>query len=94
MMAKKDRNEDTENQEMSLEESKAFRAALYVAPKKDLTDLEKREQFRQFWAREKRKYDQPKSLEPILWAHLKSAKLDSPEKFEDGMKSFGLKKAK
>jgi hypothetical protein len=94
-MAKREDFQEEPRAEMSTEEAKAFRAALYVAPAaKPLTDTQKREQFRVFWAKAKRQYGKPKSLEQILWLHIKSAKLDSPEQFEAGMKSFGLKKVK
>lgn len=96
-MAKKEYKEELREElkeEMSMEEAKALRASLYTRKPKPLTESEKREQFRMFWAREKRKYDRPKNLEPVLWLHLKAAKLDSPEQFEAGMKSFGLKKVK
>ncbi len=89
-MAKRDYNSSKE--EMSLEESKAFRASLYRPAKVMLSETERREQFRLFWAREKGKYGKPKNLEQILWVHLQSMKLDNPEKFEDGLKHFGLKK--
>lgn len=80
--------------EMSLEESKAFRASLYKPMERSLTVDEKREQFRIFWAQEKSKYGKPKGLEQILWVHLKSVKLDDPANFEDGLKHFGLKKVR
>lgn len=79
-------------QQMSLEEAKAFRAALYKPSERTLSSDEKREQFRIFWAQEKSKYGKPKGLEQILWVHLKSVKLDDPAKFEDGLRHFGLKK--
>ncbi len=80
-------------EEMSLEEAKAFRASLYKGDAEpELSAASKREQFRLFWAREKAKYGKTKILEEILWVHLKSAKLDDPSKFEEGLKHFGLKK--
>jgi hypothetical protein len=94
-MAKKEREAVMENaKEMSLEESKAYRASLYKPEARALSGLEKREQFRIFWAKEKKKYDKPKELEQILWVHLKAVKLDDPEKFEAGLKHFGLKKVR
>lgn len=82
------------NKEMSLEEARAYRASLYTPSLKSLSDTEKREQFRIFWASEKQKYGKSKDLEQILWLHLKAVKLDEPEKFEDGLKHFGLKKVR
>ena len=94
-MAKKEKEVMKETlQEMSLEEARAFRASLHKPSEKVLSEPEKREQFRVFWAQQKRKYDKPKELEQILWVHLKAVKLDTPEKFEDGLKHFGLKKVR
>jgi len=78
--------------EMSAEEAKAFRASLFVPTKIVLSDTQKREKFRLFWAGARKKYGAPKGLDNALWAHLKSIKHDEPEKFEDGIKHFGLKK--
>lgn len=94
-MAKKEKEAMKEEaKEMSLEESKAFRASLYKPAQIVLSEPEKREHFRIFWAKEKQKYDKPKELEQILWVHLKASKLDEPEKFEAGLKHFGLKKVR
>lgn len=96
-MAKRDRErEESKEQpkEMSLEEAKAYRAALYKPAEVVLSDQEKREKFRLFWAQEKYKYGKSKDLEQILWMHLKATKLDDPEKFEDGLKHFGLQKVR
>lgn len=79
-------------QEMSLEEAKAYRASLYKPVIKPLTDKEKREAFRLFWAVEKYKYGKSKDLEEILWLHLKASKMDEPVEFDNGLKHFGLKK--
>lgn len=78
--------------EMTLQEAKAYRASLAPTEARKLDEHEKREQFRIFWAENKYKYGKAKDLEPILWAHLKSAKLDDPKDFEAGIAHFGLKK--
>lgn len=80
------------SQEMTADEAKAFRASLYRPEVRSLTDQEKREAFRVFWAQSKKKYGKSKDLEDIIWAHLKSTKMDEPAQFEDGLKHFGLKK--
>lgn len=85
---------EMEKNTMSEEEAKAFRASLYKPQIKQLTEKEKREQFRLFWAKSKRKYGKAKDLEQIIWLHLKSIKMDSPEQFESGIKNFGLKERK
>jgi len=89
---KKQEKKQEKKPEMTLTESKAYRQSLNVAVVKKLEDHEKREQFRLFWAENKYKYGKAKDLEPILWAHLKSAKLDDPENFDSGIAHFGLKK--
>lgn len=82
------------SEQMTLEEARAYRASLHKPNIKALSESEKREQFRLFWAQEKSKYGKSKDLEQILWVHLKSAKFDEPSKFEEGLKHFGLKKVK
>lgn len=81
-------------QEMSLDEAKAYRASLYKKEDAELSEQEKREQFRLFWAENKYKYGKAKDLEDILWMHIKAVKLNAPEQFEDGLVHFGLKKIK
>jgi hypothetical protein len=80
--------------QMTLEEARAFRAALYRPQPKPLNEVQKREAFRIFWASNKSKYGKGKSLEKAIWLHLKSIGMDSPEKFHDGLGNFGLKKVK
>ena len=77
---------------MTLEEARAYRASKYVPKEAVLTEQQRREQFRIFWATEKRKYGKTKELEEIVWLHLKSSKMDEPSKFEAGLAHFGLKK--
>jgi hypothetical protein len=91
-MAKKEFKNQSE--EMSLEEAKAYRAANYKPEAKALSDQEKREEFRLFWAQQRKKYGKSKELEQILWLHLKAVKLDSPEQFDQGVAHFGLKKVR
>lgn len=81
-----------EHKVMTLEEARADRAARYIPPVKILTDQQKREAFRIFWAQAKRKYGKAKDLESIIWLHLKSSKMDDPSQFEAGLLHFGLKK--
>jgi hypothetical protein len=81
-------------EQMSPEDAKAFRASLYKEPKKAMSEKERRMQFKIFWAKEKAKYKKSRSLEEILWLHLKATKRDEPGQFEDGLRHFGLKKNK
>jgi hypothetical protein len=87
-MAKKELKED-----MTLEEARAYRASLYKPEPKALSVQEKKEQFRLFWARAKRKYaSKTEDIEKILWIHLMATGNDAPENFEKGLQHFGLKK--
>jgi hypothetical protein len=80
--------------EMSLEEARAYRAALHKPAPRVLSEDQKREAFRIFWVGNKAKYGKSKSLEKALWLHLKSIKMDTPEQFSQGLDHFGLKKVK
>lgn len=80
--------------EMSLEEARAYRASLATNQEKDLKPSDKREAFKIFWAKEKKSYKKAEKLEEILWLHLKSMKMDNPEKFSEGLAHFGLRKCK
>lgn len=80
--------------EMTLAEAKAYRAALHKPAPKNYSEDQKKEMFRIWWAAQKSKYGRGKSLEKVLWMHLKSIDMASPEKFADGLANFGLKKVK
>lgn len=82
------------SQEMTMEQARAFRAAKHVPIVKPLTEDEKREEFRKFWASNKRKYGDPRNIEKALWLHLKTMKMDTPEQFKQGCEHFGLKSIK
>lgn len=92
-MAKNDRKPEDKSKEMSMAEAKALRVSMAKpqAPK-ELSQAQKREAFRLHWAKEKSKYGKTRDLEDALWLHLKAIKMDVPEKFDDGLKHFGLKK--
>lgn len=90
----KDWKKASDEVEMTLEEAKAWRKSLHVEKPKELTDSQKREEFRVFWAQEKANYGKGKDLENVLWTHLKSIKMTDPTKFAEAISHFGLKKIK
>lgn len=91
-MAKKQYSQP-QNEEMTLEEAKAFRASLYKeAQAKPLTTKQKRDAFHVYWAQNKRKFGMTNKLEEVLWLHLVSTKNDTPELFAAGLSNFGIKK--
>ena len=82
---------------MTLEESKAFRAALHKPQPKVMKESMRREAFRVWWASYKKQYGygtKAKTMEKALWFHLKSIGMDHPENFEKGIANFGFKKVK
>ena len=80
-------------EEMSIEEARALRASLHKPKERELTSQEKKEQFRIFWAKSKKKYtSKTANIEKILWLHLVSTGNDEPQNFEKGIQNFGLKK--
>ena len=83
-----------EKMEMSLADAKAFRASLYKPQPKALSENQKREAFRIYWASQKSQYSKAKSLEHSLWLHLSAIQMNTPDKFADGLAHFGLKKVK
>lgn len=86
--------EEVHSEEMTLEEARAYRASLYKPTERILSEGEKAEAFRVFWAENRTKYNGSKDVEPVIWQHLKSIKMDGPDQFEAGIAHFGLKKVK
>lgn len=83
-----------QNFEMTLEQSKAYRASLHVPTSKPMSEAQRREAFRVWWTSQKKKYGKSGKLELALWFHLKATGMDQPDKFEAGIQNFGLKKVK
>lgn len=93
-MAKEIKAQKQTSLEMSLEEAKAYRASLHKPAPRVFTEDEKREAFRIFWARHKATFGKGKALEKVIWLHLKTIGMNTPDKFEQGLENFGLKKVK
>jgi len=68
----------------------AVKSPAVVVPKK-LRESEKREEFRKYFTKLKRKLDLDKNLENVIWLHLKSIKMDTPELFDKGIQNFGYR---
>jgi hypothetical protein len=58
----------------------------------DMTEQEKKEAFKAYWARSRKLFNKEKEIEDVLWAHLKAIGCDSEELFDEGIANFGLKK--
>ena len=92
MSKKKSREEQIEDVQSKLEAIKLKK--LELAQKRTSNKVEEkdfREEFKVWWASNRKKFNKEKEIEHILWVHLKATKHDVPEKFEAGIKHFGLK---
>jgi len=49
------------------------------------------EEWNLFWTRNRKAYKETKEIGEIIWLHLKAIGCNRPEKFEQGIKNFGLK---
>jgi 5-hydroxyisourate hydrolase-like protein (transthyretin family) len=69
-------------------EIRAEIAAMKQKKKKDIINIEF--EFKKFFTKAKRQKNIDPSLEEIIWVHFKSAGFDQVEKFEEGLKHFGI----
>jgi hypothetical protein len=60
-----------------------------VTKKKDKIDA--RQAFHKFFIKIKEKLNLKPEMEIVLWKHLQSTQKDKPEKFKEGVESFGYK---
>lgn len=56
-----------------------------------ISEKEKKEAFRQYFIKVKRKLGIAPNLEGVIWMHLKAIGCDKPEDFEKGIENFGYK---
>jgi hypothetical protein len=96
MSKKKTRDEQIEDVQSKLDASR--QARIELAAKRAASKGDKSQNnyiaFQEWWAVNRKAYNRAKDLEEVIWAHLKAIGSNSPEKFEDGVAHFGLKKAK
>jgi len=85
------KNPDNKPREVEIKE-KLEESRQVPTPTGRYGDYKAKEIFCAWWASERRKYDRPKELEDVLWAHLKSIGCDKPELFGKGIEHFGLRK--
>lgn len=50
-----------------------------------------KEEFRKYFIQLKRKLNLKSDLENVIWLHFKAAGFDKKDKFDEGIKHFGLK---
>jgi len=74
--------------------AKARKKRLAIAEEKGLKKPEKdnsREDFRKYFLKLSKKLKLNKSLEEVIWAHLKTIECNKKELFDKGIKHFGYK---
>lgn len=95
-MAKKrlNKEEQVADVKTKLAEARAKRLALSGKTEIKTEDIDLKQAFLSFWAKNRSQYGKEREFGDILWLHLKSAGFDKPELFGRGIEHFGLKKAK
>jgi len=92
MATKKDKK--TSDIQKKLEEAKQMR--LEQAEKLGKASPKKEEDAKEawdlFWIQNRKAYGESKEIGKILWLHLKAIGCNKPEKFEEGIKNFGINK--
>lgn len=74
--------------------AKARKKRLALAQEKNIQKAEKsdsREEFRKYFLKINKKLQLNKSLEDVIWVHLKTIGCDKKELFDKGIKHFGYK---
>lgn len=81
-----------ENLASKLEQAKAKRLENFKKKNQEKTSKESlKEDFRKFFLKAKNKLSLDESLEGVLWLHFKAYNFDSKDKFEQGLKHFGIR---
>lgn len=77
--------------ENTLEEMREKRREAGEAKKAaKVVELDQRDEFRKFFAKKREKLSLDSSMEHILWLHFVATGHAEKEKFEDGLKHFGI----
>lgn len=91
---KMSRDEQIEDVQEKLTKAREMRLKLAGRKAAPQEDVDAKKEFEIFWARERASYKKDREIQEILWLHLKAIKHDHPDKFEQGVAHFGLKKLK
>ena len=59
--------------------------------KEKIKKIDARQAFHKFFIKIKEKINLKPEMEIVLWKHLQSTKTNTPEKFKEGVESFGYK---
>ena len=91
MTDKKKSTKKTESSEERIAKARKKRIALAAekAPKQEQSDS--RDEFRKYFLKLNKKLKVDKSMEQVIWIHLKTIQCNKKELFEQGIKHFGYK---
>lgn len=78
-----------EDDKVAKARKKRLAIAAEVQQKKDKSNS--REDFRKYFLKLRKKLNLSKSLEEVIWIHLKTIKHDKKELFDKGVENFGYK---
>ena len=91
MAEKNKKTEKVESEAERIEKARKKRIALAKESKKAEEKTDERENFRKYFLKLSKKLGLNKSLEEVVWMHLKAIKHDKKELFDKGVKHFGYK---
>jgi hypothetical protein len=77
--------------EEKAEQARKKRLALLVNKTPAQEETNEREEFRKYFLKISKKLSLKKSIEDILWTHLKTIGCDKKDKFDEGVSHFGYK---
>lgn len=84
-------NEMKSKEQEIVDKARKKRLALAIDKTKPAEKTDDREDFRKYFLKLNKKLELDKSLEEVIWIHLKTIGCDKKEKFDDGIKHFGYK---
>lgn len=90
-MAERKKSKKNETEAEKIEKARKKRIALAKEIKKAEEKTDERENFRKYFLKLSKKLSLNKSLEEVVWIHLKTIKHDKKELFDKGIKHFGYK---
>ena len=86
-----EKKKKVESEADRIEKARKRRIALAKEMKKAEDKTDERENFRRYFLKLSKKLSLNKSLEEVIWTHLKAIKHDKKELFDKGVKHFGYK---
>lgn len=90
-MTEKKKSKKSDSEAERIEKARKRRIALAKEIEKVEEKTNERENFRKYFLKLSKKLSLNKSLEEVIWIHLKNIEHDKKELFDKGIKHFGYK---